>query len=212
MNGFWENKFKKEGAVWMFEPSDSAFLALELFRTNQLTNILIPGFGYGRNAKLFIDAGLRVTGIEISPTAIEIARNQGLDCPVFHGSVMSMPFDNTFYDGIFCYALIHLLNKHERRKFLTSCFSQLKSGGLMVSTVSSKHLDSFGTGKLLSKDRYEIAAGLKVFFYDDNSVTKEFARFGLMSINDIEEPVKFMNGQEPLKLKLIICKKRNIEA
>jgi SAM-dependent methyltransferase len=208
MNGFWENKFKNEGAVWTFEPSDSAFLALDLFRTNQLTNILIPGFGYGRNAKLFIDAGLQVTGIEISPTAIEIARKHGLDCPVFHGSVISMPFDNTRYDGIFCYALIHLLNKQERRKFLTSCFSQLKRGGFMVFTVSSKHLDSCGTGKLLSKDRYEITAGLKVFFYDDNSVTHEFARFGLMSITDIEEPVKFMKGQEPLKLKLIICKKQ----
>jgi SAM-dependent methyltransferase len=208
MGGFWENKFKNEGAVWSFEPSDSAFFALELFRANCITKVLIPGFGYGRNAKLLCDAGFQVTGIEISATAIEIARNHGLDCPVHDGSVTLMPFDNNQYDGVFCYALIHLLNKMERLKFLTACYNQLKTGGLMVFTVSSKELDSFGSGKWLSKDRYEIAAGLKVFFYDDRSVMNEFARFGLVSCRDIEEPVKFMKGHEPLKLKLIICKKQ----
>jgi SAM-dependent methyltransferase len=207
MNGFWEDKFKKEGAVWSFEPSDSASFALELFRTNHITKLLIPGFGYGRNAKLFIYAGFQVTGIEISATAIELARKHGLACLVHHGSVTSMPFDNVPFDGIFCYALIHLLNKTERRKFLAACYNQLAEGGIMVFTVSSKKLDSFGTGKLLSKDRYEIASGLKVFFYDDKSVMNEFDPFGMTSCCDIEEPVKFMEGEKPLKLKLIICKK-----
>jgi SAM-dependent methyltransferase len=208
LTGFWENKFKKEGAVWSFEPSDSAFFALELFKANQITNILIPGFGYGRNAKLFLEAGFQVSGIEISATAIEIAREHRLYCPIHHGSVTRMPFDDNHYDGIFCYALLHLLNKPERQKFLLSCFNQLKTGGQMVFTVSSTNLDSYGTGKLLSKDRYEIAKGLKVFFYDDKSVKAEFGGFGLVSCRDIEEPVKFMEGQEPLKLKLIICKKQ----
>jgi ubiquinone/menaquinone biosynthesis C-methylase UbiE len=210
MSDFWENKFKNEGAVWSFEPSDSAFFALEMFRANQITKILIPGFGYGRNAKLFCDAGFEVTGIEISETAIEIARKKGLDCQVHHGSVTSMPFDTIQFEGIFCYALIHLLNKQERRKFLTSCYNQTGPGGLMIFNVSSKNLDSYGTGKLLSKDRYEISPGLKVFFYDDTSVTNEFAPFGMISSRDIEEPVKFMEGEKPLKLKLIICKKQSL--
>ena len=45
---------------------------------------------------------------------------------IHHGSVVSMPFDNEQYNGIFCYSLIHLLNKTERRAFLKSCFNQLK--------------------------------------------------------------------------------------
>jgi SAM-dependent methyltransferase len=208
MSGFWENKFKNEGAVWSFEPSDSAFIALELFKANQINKILIPGFGYGRNAKLFLEAGFQVSGIEISATAIEIARKHGLNCPIHRGSVTRMPFDDNHYDGIFCYALLHLLNKPERQKFLTACFQQLKPGGWMVFTVSSTNLDSYGTGKLLSKARYEIAAGLRVFFYDDNSLSDEFAHFGLIESRDIEEPVKFIEGQKPMKLKLIICQKQ----
>ncbi|WP_406600937.1 class I SAM-dependent methyltransferase [Mangrovimonas aestuarii] len=33
---------------------------------------------------------------------------------VYCGSVVDMPFDDKPYDGIFCYALIHLLNENER--------------------------------------------------------------------------------------------------
>jgi len=49
--------------------------------------LMIPGIGYGRNAKVFIDNGINVTGIEISKTAIDLARQNGLDSSIYHGSV-----------------------------------------------------------------------------------------------------------------------------
>jgi len=48
---------------------------------------LIPGIGYGRNAKFFIDNGINITGIEISKTAIDLARQNGLNISIFHGNV-----------------------------------------------------------------------------------------------------------------------------
>jgi SAM-dependent methyltransferase len=208
MDGYWERRFKNEGAMWKYYPADSAVAALELFRNENLNKILIPGFGYGRNAKIFIDNGFKVTGIEIAESAIEIARSNGIICAIHHGTVTSMPFDNSKYDGIFCYALIHLLNKTERLAFLRSCYNQLKSDGLMVFTVATTESGLYGMGKILSKDRFEIAKGLKVFFYDSDSVKKEFTGFGLIEYSDIEEPVKFMEGEEPVKLKLVICRKK----
>ena len=77
---------------------------------------MIPGIGYGRNAKVFIDNGINVTGIEISKTAINLARKQRIDINIYHGSVTELPFDNKLYDGIFCYALIHLLNKYRAKE------------------------------------------------------------------------------------------------
>ncbi|PRY05328.1 methyltransferase family protein [Pontibacter ummariensis] len=100
--------------MWGFEPADSAIATLNLFRENRLNKILLPGFGYGRNAKIFTDAGLKVTGIEISETAIDLAKKHyGDDVRVYHGSVSAMPFDQELYDGIFCYALIQLLNQSQ---------------------------------------------------------------------------------------------------
>lgn len=204
---YWDSRFKEEGAMWKFEPSDSAIIALDLFKSNGINKILIPGFGYGRNAKLFYDNGVNVTGIEISKSAIDLAKSNGLDCLIHHGSVVLMPFDSEQYNGIFCYALLHLLNKTERRNFLKSCFNQLKSGGLMIFTVVSKQANMFGNGKLLSKDRFQIMKGLNVFFYDSESIKKEFADVGLLEFKDIDEPIKHMIGQEPLKCKFVICRK-----
>jgi SAM-dependent methyltransferase len=208
MREYWESRFKHEGAMWKSEPSDSAFYAVELFKKERKNKILIPGFGYGRNAGLFIDNGFDVTGIEISESAIELARISGLKCTIHHGSVISMPFDDNLYEGVFCYALVHLLSKKERLNFIKACYNQLIKGGTMVFTLASKQTSLYGHGKLLSKDRYEISKGLKAFFYDTASALKEFSDFGIVECRDIEEPVKFMKGEEPVKLILVVCRKK----
>ena len=211
MQEFWESQFSKEGAMWKYEPSDSAFMALELFKNKGIKNILIPGFGYGRNARLFYDRGIKISGIEISESAIQLAKMTGIDCNIHHGSVTAMPFDKEVYDGIFCFALVHLLSKPERRNFLKSCFNQLKPGGLMIFVMASKKMSMYGEGIKLSNNRFRISNGLKVYFYDSASVVKEFADFGLIEYKEIEEPVKFKKGQDPLKLLYVICEKKKEE-
>jgi len=204
---YWESKFKEEGAMWDFFPSDSAIQAVNIFKEHDLKRILIPGAGYGRNARLFIENGFRVTAIEISGSAIALARSHEISCRIHHGSVTEMPFDDTIFDGIYCYALIHLLNQRERKQFLNSCFDQLIKNGLMIFVVASVQNSMNGTGRYLSKDRFMISKGLKVFFYDNESVEKEFRPYGLMSYVDIDEPVKFIARQEPIKMISITCKK-----
>ena len=204
---YWESKFKTEGTLWQFEPSDSALLALDIFQSHNIGKILIPGVGYGRNAKIFLDQGFDVTGIEIARSAIELAGTSGLHFKIHHGSVTSMPFDNELYDGIFCYALIHLLNKPERKTFLQACYNQLKPGGIMIFTIVSTESDMYGKGRKLSKDRYEIDKGLKVFFYDSEALVSEFTPFGIFEWSDIDEPVKFNTGYPPIKCRLVVCRK-----
>jgi SAM-dependent methyltransferase len=208
MKEYWESKFKTEGPMWDFLPADSAMEAVKIFEANNLKNILLPGFGYGRNGKLFIEKGFNVTGIEISESAIEIARANNINCTIHSGSVTEMPFDNKIYDGIYCYALIHLLNKKERGVFLDSCYKQLRIGGLLIFVVATINTSMFGTGKKLSKNRFKISNGLDVFFYDSSSVVKEFSPCGLIDYKEIEEPIKFMTNQPPIKLMFVTCKKQ----
>jgi len=204
---YWENRFGLEGKMWSTEPSDSALFASQYFQAVGLKKILIPGFGYGRNAGVFIDNGFDVTGIELSASAVELAKQTGIRCQIYQGSVNSMPFSQEMYDGIFCYALIHLLNRKERKQFLAACFNQLIDQGIMIFIIASKQMELFGTGKRLSKNWFEISPGLKVYFYDNESVEKEFAPFGLISIADIEEPIKYLEKSAPIKLKRVICRK-----
>jgi predicted lipoprotein with Yx(FWY)xxD motif len=64
MEEFWEKSFRNNKVMWGWEPTVSANRALELFKKKGFKTILIPGFGYGRNAKLFADNGFEVTGEE----------------------------------------------------------------------------------------------------------------------------------------------------
>jgi len=205
---YWQSIFEKEQILWGMQPSDSSIIAANFFENKKLNNILIPGIGYGRNSIPFLEKKFSVTGIEISQKAIKLARINSFNFPIIHGSVLDMPFNNKKYDAIFCYALIHLLNKPERKKFLAKCYEKVSKGGYMFFNVISQETEMFGKGKRLSKDRYEIKKGLKVFFYDEFSINKEFKDFGLINFQIIYEPIKYSSSIYPLKCYLIKCKKK----
>jgi SAM-dependent methyltransferase len=204
---FWESSFIEKQTMWGFEPTDSAILTKDFFLDKNLKDILIPGIGYGRNAKVFIDNGINVTGIEISKTAIELARENGLDINIFHGSVTDMPFDEKLYDGIFSHALLHLLNKEEREKFIQDCFNQLKPDGYMIFTTVSKKAPMFGKGKQLEKDYFESMEGVKLYFYDFDTIEEDFGKFGLVEISEIDEPNKDMKDKPSIHFMMVKCKK-----
>jgi cyclopropane fatty-acyl-phospholipid synthase-like methyltransferase len=208
MEEYWENKFRVIETMWGYEPADSAIQTCEFFKSNYIQNILIPGIGYGRNANIFLDNGIRVTGIEISESAIRIAQKNGLIFNTYHGSVTEMPFDEQKFDGIFCYALIHLLNKNERKQFIQNCFNQLEINGYMIFVAVSKKANMYGNGRELSKDRFELMKGLKVYFYDLDTAVREFKDYGLIEVKELEEPIKHMDNQPPLNCIVIKCKKQ----
>lgn len=198
---FWESHFRQKQEMWGFEPAQSALFAKDFFVSENIQNILIPGIGYGRNAQVFLDEGIHVTGIEISPAAIEMAhRRYGNNLTIHQGSVADMPFDNKLYDGIFCYALIHLLDTAQRRKLIQDCYNQLTDNGCMVFTMISKTAPNYGRGRMLSNDRYELHEGAPVYFYDTEAIKEEFGSFGLFGISELTENFPFF---------LIKCRKNN---
>ncbi|MBL0913225.1 MAG: class I SAM-dependent methyltransferase [Bacteroidia bacterium] len=189
---FWESSFLEKQEMWGFEPAKSALLTKDLFLRENVKQVLIPGIGYGRNAQIFRDNGMEVTGIEISATAIEMARKHyGPGMTIYHGSVCDMPFDNKRYDGIFCYALIHLLDADQRQKLIRDCYAQLAENGCMVFTMITKDAQTYGKGTLISKDRYELHPGVQMYFYDREAVQAEFGDFGLFEITEVNENFPF---------------------
>lgn len=207
MTEFWEKSFIDKQTMWGFQSSHSAVIAKDCFVETNAKDILIPGIGYGRNAKVFINNNINVTGIEISKTAIELARKNGIDSDIYHGSVGNMPFDDKLYDGIFSYALIHLLSENERKKFISDCYNQLKPGGYMIFTAVSKEAPMFGKGKKLDENYYEIMDGVKIFFYDSQSIQRDFSKYGLVEFSEIDELDSDNKNKPLIKFLLIKCKK-----
>lgn len=188
MSDFWENAFKSKQEMWGLVPTNAALVVAEMFAEEGVKKVLIPGIGYGRNAQPFINKGMDVTGIEISRTAMQLAvKHYGNSLKIYHGSVADLPFDNTLYDGIFCHALVHLLDKNERTKLISDCYDQLSPNCVMVFTVISKKASTYGQGTLISADRYEQFGGVNMFFYDKHSIQKEFGNHGIFQIEEIVE-------------------------
>ncbi len=205
MAEFWETNFKEKQEMWGSEPADATFQALELLEKAGLRKILIPGFGYGRNARPFIEKGFEVTGIEISETAIELARKHfGESLRIHHGSVSDMPFDHEMYEGVYCYALLHLLNKEDRQKLISGCYKQLKPGGQMIFVSLSKDDFRYGKGEDLGGDTFRTKHGIDLFFYDAHTIAREF---GLHEAIAIQEPREARNDRPSEKFWFVVCKK-----
>lgn len=203
---FWDTLFN-DTPIWGFEASDSAILSAKEFYSKGIKNVLIPGVGYGRNAIPFIKKEIKISGIEISQSAINVARKNDLNFPIQLGSVLNMPFNENKYDGIYCYSLLHLFNKKERNQFLNSCFKQLKINGEMIFVVVSVEDRMFGQGKFISENYFNIANGLNLFFYSPKIIEEEFTNFGLINFHEIDEPIKHMIGEPNLKCFSVKCKK-----
>ena len=201
----WEAMFADRQMLWGAEPSRSAVFAAQWFAEAGAREILIPGVGYGRNALPFLRHGMAVTGIEISATAIELARTQmRLEIAIHHGSVCDMPFDGRAYDGVFSFALLHLLDAAGRAKLLADCHRQLAGGGAMIFTVVSKRAPMFERGTKLGEDWYEVHPGVQMFFYDASSIAREFAAYGALELLEIDEA---MSGAGTFPFINIVCKR-----
>ncbi len=186
--------------MWGLETAASAVLAKDFFVRHSVKNVLIPGIGYGRNARPFIEAGMQITGIEISGPAIELAGKYfGEEIKIHHGPVDNMPFDDKMYDAIFCHALIHLLDHRERAKLIRDCYQQLTDNGCMVFTTITKEAHTYGQGTRIDKDRFEMFSGVKMFFYDQETIREEFKEAGLMEVAEVKENYPFY---------LIKCRKK----
>lgn len=192
MSEFWDDNFIEKQEMWGWEPAKSATLVRDFFVEKEFKSILIPGIGYGRNAKIFKESGMEVTGIEISKTAIELSQKHfGTKLPIHYGSVTEMPFDTNQYEGIFCYGLIYLLDEPERAKLIQDCYNQLSENGCMVFTAITKDAQTYGQGTPIGKDRFEMFGGVQIFFYDKESIKSEFGHLGLFEITEVTENYPF---------------------
>lgn len=204
---YWEQTYKKNGALWKFEAANSAYFAANYFHENGCKNVLIPGIGYGRNTKPFLDIGFDITGIEISESAVKIAKTNYPQIKIYNGSVLNMPFDSANYESIFCYSLLHLFDRDERKTLLNSCYKQLSSDGSMIFVVVSSNAEMYGDGRKLSENRFEMQDGLNVFFYNNIAIEKEFENYGLVEYQKYDEPIKHIENCPPLRCYIVTCRK-----
>lgn len=184
---YWEKRFSDGGKIWGDKPSRTASYALQLFKRHNVNKILVPGAGYGRNTKLFTDANLEVTGIEISASAIELAKDFNPKTHFFQGSVLDMPFDDEKYDGIYSCYVLHLFLKDDRISFLKNCFNHLRAKGYAFHVVFSDNESSFGKGERVEENTFESKLWRPIHYFTENDLKDHFKEFSVIETGEIEE-------------------------
>lgn len=97
------------------------------------------GCGAGPNLKWLAQQGITVSGVDISPKALELCRNNftrsGLSDKVgqiIEASVGKVPFEDESFDGILEACVFQHLEKEERKRAFSEVKRLLKPGGLFA--------------------------------------------------------------------------------
>lgn len=109
--------------------------------------VLDAGCGPGWETRRFVKAGFRVTGIDLSPKLIALAKRHAPRGRFIVGDMRSLPFTAGTFDGICAKAsLLHLLRRDVSR-VLESFHRVLSRGGLLLVAVKE------GRGSEVAVDR-----------------------------------------------------------
>jgi SAM-dependent methyltransferase len=209
MNEYWDKRYQAEGKIWGEAPSRTAVYTLELFKKNGVKKLLVLGSGYGRNTRLFSNAGFDVTGVEISPLAWKMAREFDPKTRVYNASVLDMPFLQDKYDAIYCFNVLHLFRESDRRLFIKQCVDKIKSKGLMFFTVFSEKEASYGKGAKVEENTFESKPGRPVHYFSESDLREHFKGVEILETGIMEDPEDHGEGPHTHSLRYIFVKATN---
>jgi ubiquinone/menaquinone biosynthesis C-methylase UbiE len=147
--------------------------------------------GTGKFSEYLADAGLAVTGLDISHTAIRVAARRGV-APLLQGDAVDMPVADDAYDAVFChgFSLFNEPDLGRLRPFVREVGRVLAPGGTLLWGKTTTHRDE-SVGSRYDHSR----ASLEHFFdgFDDLAVTGSFVTVPHLSYvlrgRDLNTPV-----------------------
>ena len=88
--------------------------------------------GSGEAAAPWLDAGFQVTGLDVSPLALELAEKRHPGMQRVEGLAEDPPLENGSFDAIQLSVALHEFPRPAREQVLQSCLRILKPGGWLV--------------------------------------------------------------------------------
>jgi len=189
---YWEARYEREGKIWGDNPCGAAVEAGKIFGKYRSKRILLPGCGYGRNARYFARQGFRVAGFDISTWAVERAREEAkrdaLQIEYEVADILHPPSWPKAFGGIFSFNLLHLFGKEERSSIARWFHRTLKGGGILVLTSMSLRDPDFGRGEEVGHHTFESKKGRPVFYFDEEDIRHLFQGwFRILRLEEMRE-------------------------
>jgi len=131
-----ERRFLAE--AWFAQrPGGRPFSALIPFEALSGKDVLEIGCGTGVHTKLLAEAGARVSAIDLTPTAVELTTRRlelaGLSADVREADAESLPFDDTSFDFVWSWGVIH--HSSDTDQVIAEIARVLRPGGRLAFMV-----------------------------------------------------------------------------
>ncbi|MDD3648291.1 MAG: class I SAM-dependent methyltransferase [Candidatus Dojkabacteria bacterium] len=127
---------------------------LEMFAKKLIpgSKVLDAGCAAGRDSRVLKDFGFHVTGVDLSRSLLEIAKQENPDIKFVYCDIRNMmEFDKNSFDGIWACGVFHELDRVDMRKVLLEFNRILRKGGLLfIRTKQGKETKT----KIVSQDVY----------------------------------------------------------
>jgi len=106
--------------------------------------VLDAGCGTGEHALMSAALGLEATGIDLAPTAIELAKrkaeDRGLEARFLVWDALQLPALGEQFDTVLDCGLFHVFDDAERAAFVTSLGTAIPPGGRYCMLCFSDHM------------------------------------------------------------------------
>lgn len=121
-------------------------------------NVLDAGCGSGRDSAILQSMGYHVIGVDISEGLLQEARKQFPEIQFVPGDLLSLPFNDNAFDGIWAHAsLVHFETIEDTKRAISEFYRIIKPGGVVHIFVKEKlgnEKTAVVSDKLSNHDRF----------------------------------------------------------
>ncbi len=163
----WEDVYAQtspDALPWNAGGPDPDLVRLVRSGTIPMGQALDIGTGPGHDAVFLIQRGFDVIGIDISPSAVELARENASNVGLFgffqQGDTRQIPVEDHFIDFAYDRGCFHVLSPEDRPKAVSEVHRVLKKGGLFLLRVfSDKEPPGDGPHRFTPKELDDLFSG-----------------------------------------------------
>ncbi len=150
-NSCWEERYKTGSIPWDIEKPDSNLIEIVTKRPIQSCKALDIGCGTGDDAIWLARYGFKVTGTDVSKTAVEMAAKKaseaGVECTFLEIDFLETEVSGGPFGFVFDRGCFHSFDEHEeRKKFAENVAMHLETRGLWLSLVGNADEQREGFG------------------------------------------------------------------
>lgn len=192
----WNQAWQTEAgrAEWL-TPEPFVVEVMDELRAANVARVLDLGFGVGRNAILFAQAGFDVDGLDASANGMDYASawaaREGVELALQTGDMAALPYADASFDAILTWNVIYHGTMDVIEQTIGEITRCLRPGGYLIcSLISTRHYMA-GKGNEIEPRTYVIPGGGEKeyphHYFNRDDIDRCFGDYAILRIEDARQ-------------------------